>query len=115
MKNQYGRCDDKLVLYWDKGIFKPAPSQTSMEKVVTETKADEIFIKLLRRFNEQGQDVSATSGTNYAPAAFAKHPEAAGFGKFTLRDTMQRLLDAKIIHIETFGPPSKQRKRLVVS
>jgi hypothetical protein len=80
-----------------------------------ESNADEKFLKLLRRFNEQNQDVSATSGTNFAPSVFAKHADAAGIGSKHFRDAMQRLLDNRAIRIEPFGPPSKNKKRLVIA
>jgi hypothetical protein len=86
----------------------------SLDKAAAEQKADEVFLKLLRRFNDQNQDVGPVSGKGYAPSVFVGHPDAAGFTSKQLGKAMQRLLDAKAICIEEFGPPSKRRKRLSI-
>ena len=65
-------------------------------------------------FNAQGQNVCAKAGTTYAPAVFAEHPNANGIGRKHFEAAMQRLLTANKIKIETFGPPSKQRSKLVL-
>jgi RecA-family ATPase len=116
-KNQYGKKGDSIVLKWsaEYGLFLPMPGVWSLDKASAEQKADEVFLKLLRRFNDQNQDVGVVSGTNYAPSIFAKHPDAAGLSKLQFRAAMQRQLDKKTIINEPFGPPSKNRKHLVLA
>jgi hypothetical protein len=103
------------VLKWQNGLYLPMPGVASLDKAAAELNADEMFLKLLRRFTDQGQDVGTVSGTNYAPAKFAKHPDAKGFTSKKLAESMQRLLDKGTIKNEPFGPPSKGRKHLVIT
>jgi len=112
-KNQYGPVSASIVLRYQNGLFLPVPGVSSLDKAAREMKAEDIFLELLRLHNEQGQDVSATSGTNFAPAVFARHPKADTLQSKDFRSAMQRLLDTQKIRIEPYGPPSKQRKRLV--
>ncbi len=114
-KNNYGPVSASIVLRYQNGLFLPMPGVSSLDRAAREEKAADIFLQLLRRFNEQNQDVSATSGTNFAPAVFARHPDASGLQSKDFRQAMQRLLDAKKIRIEPFGPPSKNRKRLALA
>jgi hypothetical protein len=44
MKNQYGKCDDSIVLRWDRGIFRPLEGQTTLQKAAQEGKADDVFL-----------------------------------------------------------------------
>jgi hypothetical protein len=73
--------------------------------------ADEVFLALLLRFTEQGQ-VGPSPGRGYAPALFARHPEASGLTRDDLAQAMQRLLDSGKMIIEEVGPPSKRVRRL---
>jgi RecA-family ATPase len=114
-KNQYGKKADSLVLKWRDGLFLPLSGVSSLDKAAVYEKASEVFLKLLRRFNEQNQDVGAVSGTNYAPSVFARHSDAAGLTSQQLAKAMQQLIDNKTIIVEPFGPPSKRRKRLVIA
>ncbi len=79
-----------------------------------EAKAKETFLQLLRQLNEQGQAVSASPSPTYAPKVFASHPKAAGVGKRHFQTAMQDLLGDGQIRIETTGPVSRQRSRLVI-
>jgi RecA-family ATPase len=113
-KNQYGPIADRIVVRYQNGLFLPVPGMSSLDQAAREARADDSFLTLLRQLNEQGQDVSPTSGTNFAPAVFARHSNAGGLQSKDFRAAMQRLLDAKKIRIETFGPPSKNKKRLIL-
>jgi RecA-family ATPase len=113
-KNQYGPVSESIVLRYKDGLFLPLSGVSSLDKAAAAQNADDVFLKLLRRFNGQGQDVGAMPGPNFAPSVFAKHPDAAGFTSKKLREAMQRLLDNKTIKNEPFGPPSKNKKRLVI-
>ena len=114
-KNNYGPTGEIVRMVWRNGVFVPVATPSSMERAAAERKVENRFLDLLDRHNRQGQPVSPhpTSPSNYAPAVFAKHREAKGTGKAAFADAMQRLLDAGTIRIETSGPPSKQRARLV--
>ena len=113
-KTNYGPPGIELHLRWSLGCFVlEGQSPQGLSKFATEAKAERIFLELLSTFNDQGRDVSTSYSRNYAPTAFARHPDAEGLRKDRFEDAMNRLLKEKRILIETSGPPSKRRSRLV--
>jgi RecA-family ATPase len=113
-KNQYGPVSESILLRWRDGIFV-VERKATLDLLAAEAEIDYLFLKLLRRFTEQGRNVSDKTGTSYAPAQFAKQPEAKT-GKITgkmFADAMERLFAAKKIRVATEGPPSHPRTRLV--
>lgn len=115
-KSNYGPIAEKITLRWQDGLFLPVGTGGTdwLEKRASDNRIDDLFVTLLTRFNSNGQNVTDKTGTSYAPAIFAKHDAAKGVKPEALARAMQRLLDARRIKIETFGPPSKSRTRLVV-
>jgi len=89
-------------------------SSAPYDRAATSAKADRKFLDLLAELTAQGRDVSPTPSRSYAPAVFADHPDADGVTKKALALAMERLLKGKRIAVETVGPPSKQRKRIVI-
>jgi hypothetical protein len=59
--------------------------------------------------------VTPNKAAGYAPKELAAMPAAGGATALALAHAMERLLTTKRITVETFGPPSKQRQRLVVT
>jgi|SRR4051812_4566851 RecA-family ATPase len=116
LKSNYGPLGEPVQLRWSNGVFGLADMGTGyIEKLAAEQRTDELFIKLLERFNNQGQRVTAKVGTSYAPAKFADHPEACGVSNKAFAKAMQRLLDMDKIRIEEDGPPSHRRSKLVLA
>jgi RecA-family ATPase/DNA polymerase I-like protein with 3'-5' exonuclease and polymerase domains len=109
-KNNYGPISATCFVRWQNGMFLPVEGLHSMDAAERAAKADEVFLALLRKFSEQKQTVSPNPGRSSAPARFAEHPDAQGLLAKELAAAMQRLLDAKVIEIRTWGPPSKQRQ-----
>jgi len=60
-KNNYGPITDSIVLRWEDGLFLPVCGVASLDQAAQESKADEIFLDLLRR-----------PSSNCALALFAK-------------------------------------------
>jgi RecA-family ATPase len=116
MKNNYGPVGARVLLRWKNGVFVPEPSQGTIEKAVADRKAEDVFLVLLHRFTEQCISLSNKSGKAYAPALFAKEPEAkaAKVPKAALVEAMGRLFDAKKIHMEQYGYESRQTFRIAV-
>jgi RecA-family ATPase len=112
-KNQYGPASATCFVRYEAGLFLPVEGM-SIDAAARATKAEEVFVALLRRFTEQHQMVSHNSGRAYAPARFAEHPDAQGISKKEFAMTMQRLLDAKIVEIRTWGRPSRQTHYLAL-
>jgi RecA-family ATPase/DNA polymerase I-like protein with 3'-5' exonuclease and polymerase domains len=112
-KNNYGPISATHFVRWKNGLFLPAEGIHSMDAAERATKAEEVFVTLLRRFTEQKQTVYPNPGRSYAPARFAEHPEAQGISKKEFAQAMQRLLDAKMVEIRSWGPPSRAVQYLV--
>jgi hypothetical protein len=83
------------------------------DKLAADAKAERVFLDLLVEFAAQGRNVCDTPGHNYAPGEFAEQG-SEGLSRDVLRAAMKRLLFAKRIRVETFGPPSRRRKRLAI-
>jgi DNA polymerase len=105
-KNQYGPASATCFVRYEAGLFLPVEGM-SINAAERAAKAEEVFVALLRKFATQHQTVSHASGRNYAPARFADHPEAQGISRKEFAQAMQRLLDAKVVEIRTWGRPSR--------
>jgi RecA-family ATPase len=99
-KNQYGPESASCFVRYDNGLFLPVEGM-SLDAAERATKADEVFISLLKKFTAQGQKVSPNKSNTYAPSRFSEQPEAFGISKHELKRAMQRLLDAGVIKVET--------------
>jgi RecA-family ATPase len=110
MKNNYGPIGAKVVLRWVNGVFAPEPGQGTLQKAAAERKAEDVFLVLLDRI----PNVSNKGGVSYAPALFAKEPEAlaAKLSKEALANAMRRLFAANKVHMEQYGYPSRGTYRI---
>ena len=106
-KNQYGPASATCFVRYENGLFLPIEGM-SMDAAERAAKADEVFITLLKRFTAQHQTVSPHPSAAYAPKRFAEHPEAQGITKNEFKRAMQRLLDAGVIEIRTWGRPGRK-------
>jgi len=115
MKANYGPVGETITVRWKDGLFLPVPAPGSLERMAREQRVDDLFLRLLDRWNEQGRPVSDKVNANsYAPARFAEEPEAKAdrIGKRELADSMGRLFRADKIHNATYGKPSRGWTRL---
>jgi len=116
IKNNYGPDGEKVKLRWERGVFVPEfGAAGSPYRAAAERDADELFLRLLEQRNAQGRWVTPNKASGYAPKEFASMPDTGGCTAVALANAMERLLTNKRIAVETFGPPSKQRNRLVVT
>jgi RecA-family ATPase len=116
-KNQYGPIGEAAVLRYQHGLFLPEAGVGSLDKLARETAADQLFLDLLRRFADQGRNVSdKPNSPNFAPAAFVEDAEAKRLGlrKPDLKAAMSRLFSADKIHVEHYGRPSRPYSKLSV-
>ena len=111
-KSNYGPLGVELRLRWQNGAFILDDKQGDLVQLAAQATAERVFLDLLAVYESQDRDVSPNRGPTYAPTEFAKHPDVDGVAKRALEDAMANLLKAKRIRVATFGPPSKQRKRL---
>jgi RecA-family ATPase len=112
-KSNRARRGEQISLFWLDGRFVvTSPGATGNLK--NDSEADELFLHLLTKANEQGIDLSHLHSPSFAPTNLAKRQGAKGIGKASLERAMHRLIEQGRIRVETFGPPSKRRSRLVV-
>lgn len=114
-KSNYGPIGQQVRLQWAEGGLAPEHAPSSLVRLAENAKVDELFIRLLEERNAQGRWVTSSKAVGYAPKELAALPGASGCTATALASAMERLLSAKRIVVETFGPPSKQRQRLVTA
>jgi RecA-family ATPase len=115
-KSNRGRVGEKTKLRWNGLTFvTEATAAASPYRAAAERDIDELFLRLLERRNAQGRWVTPNKAAGYAPKELAAMPGAEGTTATALANAMERLIDAGRVINETFGPPSKQRQRLIVS
>jgi DNA polymerase len=114
-KNQYGKISDSIVLRYQAGMYLPVPG-ASLDKLARETKAEEIFIELLRRLTAENRYVSDKKSPSYAPAVFSREDESkkAGIASADFAEAMRRLFAASKIWNEPCGRPSRPSYRIAV-
>jgi hypothetical protein len=91
-------------------VFVVANGRTTLERMAADQRVDELFLKLLDRFNAQDRNVCDKAGRAYAPAVFANEPEAKAnrVGRRGFAEAMTRLFAANKIHLEAYGFPSRK-------
>src|SRR6185437_4436351 len=120
MKSNYAASGEEITMRWHAGAFEPlaevSPEQRAAAARTAEEAAEKVFLDLLHATATQGRSVGDKRGPNYAPARFADATAArdAGLRSKGLEAAMQRLFTKNMIHVETYGPPSKRRERLAV-
>lgn len=111
-KNNYGPVGQQIVLTWRDGIFVSVDMPTGEARTA---KAAYVFMKLLEQFSAQGRRVNTSGGAQYAPKAFAEHPEADGVTKAAFKAAMEMLLSKGAIALVETGPASKRRSHLMAA
>lgn len=115
MKSNYGPVGDALRMRWHEGAFEPDEGVSQGAVSLLGHRAEDVFKDLLSKFCRTGQNASHVSGTSYAPSLMAKHPDAKGVSKGQLVAAMGRLIDDGTVKIIVEGPPSRQRRRLILA
>ena len=93
-------------------VYEGKDGGSTFDRAATAAKAEAVFLALLQAFEDQGRSVSPNPSASYAPGVFERESDADGISKAALSRAMSKLLKADRIHVETVGPPSKQRKKL---
>ena len=117
MKSNYGVPGGKIDLEWKNGLFVPVQGPTGLERIAREKRVSRRCLLGPPGKNSagQGRNVNANKGPTYAPAIFAKEDSARGIKREELESAMGRLLKAKTIQVEQFGPPSHSRTKLGIA
>ena len=113
MKSNYGPIAATTTLRWKDHVFVLEPKPGSLEKLASDAKAETVFLELLRRFTKEGRTVGDKTGHSYAPAQFAKEPEAknAGLLKEALANAMRRLFAQNKIHTRVMDADGREMDR----
>lgn len=114
MKANYGRTGGEITMTWKDGVFVRDAQEAGLDRMAANAKAERVFLKLLRQFNEMDRHVSPSRSTSYAPTVFAKHPEVEGVGKRALSVAMETLLSSGAVVIAEHGRGASIRKHLEV-
>jgi RecA-family ATPase len=112
MKSNFGPLTESVRVSFKNGAFAPEQVFSSDAK---DAKCDQMFLDLLARYTDQGRFVTDKTGTTYAPPKFADEAIAkkANLTKRDFERAMTRLFAAGRIKLETFGPKSKIRTRII--
>jgi RecA-family ATPase len=106
LKNNYGRQGDSIQIRWENGVFVPESGPASFERIARDRDDEHRFLDLLTKYDGQGRKVShKPAANNYAPKIFGA--EKTGISAKRFEQAMERLFEAKKIHVESYGPQSK--------
>lgn len=117
MKDNSGPTGGEIGMRWEAGRFVPtdtaAAATGTIDRMAIASKAERIFLHLVRQFSEQGRNVSASRSSTFAPIVFASHPQSEGVTKRQFEQAMERLFVADRIEVVETGPPSKRRSTIM--
>ena len=103
------------MLCWKAGVFVVEGGANTLEQQLYERNKETTTMTILRNRNRDNRAVSDRPGPNYAPAVFAKTPEAkaAKISKREFELSMERLFAAGRIKVVEVGPPSRRTRMIV--
>lgn len=95
-KANYGRAGDFLKFRWHQGAFVtedelPGDLNAAIAANSKANQENQTFLKCLAAMTAQLRATSHMKGTNYAPALFARMPEANGMSRLAFERAMERL------------------------
>lgn len=110
-KANYAAAGDAIALRWTSGVLAPVNQQGSILGSITRVPAEQMFLALLDRYTERGVLLSHNSrASNYAPKAFAKHPDRDGYRMKDFDGAMSNLLATKQIRVGERKDSSRHSK-----
>jgi RecA-family ATPase len=112
MKSNYGPAGEIVRLRWQRGVFVPASSMGTLERVNAEAEVDQAYLDCLDATQGSGRQVGPYTGKAYAPAIFEKMQQAKGYRAKALATAQERLFNAGRIEVRKDGPPSKALDRI---
>lgn len=113
-KSNYGPIGEQMRLRWEAGRFiaLDEPRTETGDPIAQATKAERVFLHLLRWHLQRDKFVSPNKSVSYAPKVFACHPQAEGVKSRQFESAMTILLDQRRIEIYTHGSPSSRRQHI---
>ena len=107
LKNNYGRQGDSIQVRWQKGVFVLENGPASFERIARDRDDEQKFLDLLAKYDGQGRKLShRVAARDYAPRVF-RGEKSADLTEQRFKQAMERLFEAKKIHVQSYGPRSK--------
>jgi len=113
MKANHAATGGQIRLRWEAGRFRRIDVMQEGDRLSRAMRAERVFMDLLRWHISKGIALSPSKSQTYAPAVFARHPQAEGVTSREFETAMNVLLDQNRIDIVEEGPPSRRRRRIV--
>lgn len=114
MKANYGRAGSEIRVKWKAGMFVAVGGTGANDGgPAAAARADMLFLSLLDAYTAQGRPVSPVPSSTFAPALFSADERGEGYSRGAFFAAMNRLFNTGAIEVDTSGPPSKQRRRIV--
>ncbi|MGE5546494.1 MAG: AAA family ATPase [Solirubrobacterales bacterium] len=105
-KNNYGPDAAEIRIRWEDGRFvvvAPEGGQSGFFGKMDKRAADLAFLAALDAATDQGRNVAASKGSNYAPKVLGGMPQTAGYKVRDLERAMERLFSAGEIEVGRVG------------
>ena len=112
-KQNYADTGEEIALTWQDGVFVADPLEGGLDRMARQSKAERVFLKLLRKCSDQGRRVNHVGAATYAPKVFADHPESEGITREAFKAAMENLMACERVKIATEGPASRRVQYLV--
>lgn len=115
MKSNYAQRGMEIRMRWQDGVFvaderNDTVFATANRLIMAERK----FMELLRAYEIDLRNVSASGGVNFAPMIFARDQRAEGIGRRAFEQAMNTLFERGDIEVVEYGPPSQRSKRISI-
>lgn len=115
-KANYAAAGTEIRMRWTDGAFVPVDLETPLDRLAGQSRADRVFLRLLRRVTEEGRHVSAApTSAAYAAKLFARQPDSEGISKRDFEGAIQRLFAQRKVREQTGGKPSRPTRWIVES
>lgn len=111
-KSNYGPVGDPVKLRWEDGSFVMASSAPAPQQAAAHAGAEHRYLECLDAMTAQGRHVCPGKGRGYAPKEFAEMQQANGMTARAFQAAQERLFAAGIIEVVSYGPPSRNAKRI---
>jgi RecA-family ATPase/5S rRNA maturation endonuclease (ribonuclease M5) len=112
-KANYARTGQEILVRWCNGLFVPEDAPSFLDLNSASMKAHRVFLKLLKAYTEEGRNVNANGGSNYAPTVFTKDSRCEKVSRNAFQQAMNELFASGRIAQEEVGRPGKRTSRIV--
>jgi RecA-family ATPase len=117
-KANYAARNDELRLRWRNGVIEPEPAESPGATALGKLAAGDVFLNLLRQFDEQGRPVSVNPQSgNYAARTFGRLPskQRYDYREPDFRRAMEQLLIDGKIENAPYGRKGDERRKIAIT